>query len=266
MDLLLAPGEDVTLYVNQGDGTFTRTLLGIGKAAAVVPGDHDNDGDQDLFYTRGRAPSDTAESRLYRNDGGTWTKVNGANVQYPNTLTPLWLDVDNDGDLDLYVTRNIDGTGINQPNLLLLNDGVGHFADDAAAAGAAGPADGALDSAAWADFNRDGFLDLAVLISGSQTAVQIYMNQGNGNHWLTVRLRDPNGKNATGLGQRSGSRWAAGPSTANSPHRSRGNRRAPSTSTSAWARPRWWIRCGCAGPTARSRVSPVSRPTRTTWR
>ncbi len=200
MDLLLAPGEDVTLYVNQGDGTFTRTLLGIGKAAAVVPGDYDNDGDQDLFYTRGRAPSDTAESRLYRNDGGTWTKVNGANVQYPNTLTPLWLDVDNDGDLDLYVTRNIDGSGINQPNLLLLNDGAGEFVDDAAAAGVVGPTDGALDSAAWADFNRDGFLDLAVLISGSQTAVQIYLNQGNSNHWLTVRLRDPNGKNRNGIG------------------------------------------------------------------
>ena len=35
--------------------------------------------------------------------------------------------------------------------------------------------------AAWADFNNDGFLDLA-------TGGRLYQNRGNNNHWIKVRL------------------------------------------------------------------------------
>ena len=64
-------------------------------------------------------------------------------------------DVDGDGDFDLLVTR------FQEPILLLRNDGTGHFADVTALAG--------LDkyawrsqSSSWADFDRDGDLDLFV--------------------------------------------------------------------------------------------------------
>ena len=69
----------------------------------------------------------------------------------------LFFDYDRDGDPDLYVTR--DGWDGDDANSLYRNDG-GRFLDVAAAAGVASPRDGF--TAAVADVNRDGLLDLYV--------------------------------------------------------------------------------------------------------
>jgi enediyne biosynthesis protein E4 len=62
-------------------------------------------------------------------------------------------DVDNDGDLDLYVTAL-------GPNRLFLNDGRGRFTDATARAGVGDPR--YSTSAAFLDYDRDGDLDLFV--------------------------------------------------------------------------------------------------------
>jgi hypothetical protein len=64
------------------------------------------------------------------------------------------VDVDADGDLDLFVTRWL------QPNLLLLNDGAGFFTDGTAASGIVGSRRSQTSS--WGDMDRDGDLDLFV--------------------------------------------------------------------------------------------------------
>jgi hypothetical protein len=93
-------------------------------------------------------------------------------------------DYDDDGDLDIYVSRN-------GPNLLYRNDGNGRFTEVAAKAGVADPGDsrGVL----FVDLDNDGKLDLFVanrLGKGNR----LYHNDGNG-HFTDVTAR-------AGVGQR----------------------------------------------------------------
>jgi tetratricopeptide (TPR) repeat protein len=96
------------LYRNNGDGTFTdasaRSRLasfarGYGHGIAV--GDYDNDGHPDIFLTRWRSYA------LYRNRGdGTFedlTKAIGLGGDRDWPTSAAFADLDNDGDLDLYV-------------------------------------------------------------------------------------------------------------------------------------------------------------------
>jgi hypothetical protein len=92
-------------------------------------------------------------------------------------------DVDNDGRLDLYFTTVYPVASFGRPNhpVLFANDGDWSFRDVTAQTGI--PPLGATCQAAWADFNRDGRLDLV-------TDGKLFVNEGGtGAHWLEVRLR-----------------------------------------------------------------------------
>ena len=112
-------GTSNALYRNQGDGTFDDVAPDLGLAAlnrtgtgtsmGSVWGDYDNDGDEDLFvYKWGRCV-------LFRNDAGSesgtasevgFTRVTDALEGLPewmNANTAIWLDVNRDGHLDLFV-------------------------------------------------------------------------------------------------------------------------------------------------------------------
>ncbi len=79
-------------------------------------------------------------------------------------------DYDNDGDPDVYLLRN-------GPNVLLRNDGGTALVDVSAEAGV--DYDGHPSSAAWGDFDEDGFLDLYVTAMGAELDL-LYHNQGDG--------------------------------------------------------------------------------------
>lgn len=201
LDVLTVPGTKPSVYTNEGDGTFTRTRLGRpvpGGIGSVASGDYDNDGDLDLFLSRWGK-----ESQLLRNDAGSWTDVTvQAGAKYVAGSSALWLDVNNDGWLDLFLARVAAG-GVKQPDVLLLNQGDGTFEDVAPAAGVSGPTDepAARVCAAWGDFDRDGRVDLVVLTKRSRKAVQLYLNRSQtGNRWITLRLEDPTVRNHQALG------------------------------------------------------------------
>jgi hypothetical protein len=127
-----------------------------GGAAA---GDFDNDGWVDLYITRHYAPD-----ILYRNNGnGTFSDVTATafgNLPTRNTNGVGWGDIDNDGDLDLYASS----VGQLQ-HFLYVNDGAGHFTEQAVARGA-GVGDGSRTtsgmSVSFGDYDNDGWLDLYV--------------------------------------------------------------------------------------------------------
>jgi hypothetical protein len=127
-----------------------------GGAAA---GDYDNDGWVDLYITRYYAPD-----ILYRNNGnGTFSDATATAIgALPTRKTNgvAWGDIDNDGDLDLYVT-SIDKT----QHYLHINDGQGHFTEEAVLRGAAiGTSEKttAGTSVSFADYDNDGWLDMYV--------------------------------------------------------------------------------------------------------
>jgi enediyne biosynthesis protein E4 len=128
-------------------------------AGGVVMLDYDLDGDQDLFFVDGgKIPGYIGEeprSRLYRNDGGRFRDVTDASgIRVAGYgLGGTAGDVDNDGDLDLFITQF-------GPDQLFVNQGDGTFVDGTARAGVADPLWSA--SAAFADTDRDGDLDLYV--------------------------------------------------------------------------------------------------------
>ncbi len=133
-----------------------------GGAAAA---DYDNDGWVDLFVTRLDAPD-----ILYRNMGnGTFQDVSASAGFTANLPTngPAWGDIDNDGDRDLYVT----GSGTTR-FYLYINDGAGHFTEQAVARGAdiAGVTRYG-QSVTYGDYDGDGYLDIHTNDWGNDTSV-----------------------------------------------------------------------------------------------
>ena len=121
----------------------------------AVAGDFDGDGLVDLFFTR----LDAADV-LYRNTGSGFENVSAAAgfTQVQPTSGAAAGDIDNDGDLDLYVM----GSETTR-HFLYINDGAGHFSEQAVSRGAAISSQGLNrrgQGVAFGDYDRDGYLDI----------------------------------------------------------------------------------------------------------
>lgn len=129
-------------------------------------GDYDGDGWLDLFVVNQAGPLTASErdirispahAALYRNNGdGSFSEVSAqAGVEYRGMgMAAAWGDYDNDGWLDLFISAYGE-------NVFYRNNGDGTFTDRTRESGLGG-LKGFWAGASWADFNRDGFLDLYV--------------------------------------------------------------------------------------------------------
>ncbi len=195
-----SPGD--RLFRNRGDGTFedvtecsqlAAIAWGQGYGLGVTVGDYDNDGHPDLFVTR------LERYALYRNRGdGTFADVTartGLAGRRDNPTSAAFADLDNDGDLDLYVCHYMiwdpdhprlclsdhgeyfycDPSKVEPaPDHLFRNDG-GRFIDVTAEAGILDRGGRGLGVVA-ADLDDDGRIDLYVANDG--TANYLFRNQG----------------------------------------------------------------------------------------
>lgn len=174
--------QDNMLYRNLGKGRFQRILEGAlvsdgGDSYAACWGDYDNDGHLDLYV----ANSYGQRNFLYRNLGnGRFEAVTqGAHVEDQGfSYSPSWVDIDEDGDLDLFVVD----FNPNRANDLYRNNGDGTFTkwEDHALCRDKAMSNGA----AWADFDNDGDLDVFISNGGyaaSQEQVNFFfINEGEG--------------------------------------------------------------------------------------
>ncbi|WP_165220264.1 FG-GAP-like repeat-containing protein [Aquisphaera insulae] len=194
------PGDK--LFRNRGDGTFQdvteamglRTLLrGRGYGLGVAVGDYDNDGRPDLFLTR------LATYVLLRNrDGRTFedvTEIAGLSGRRDNPTSAAFADLDNDGDLDLYVCHYMiwdpadprlcknekgeyfycDPSKVEPSADHAFRNDRGRFVDVTEGAGFVDPGGRGLGVVA-SDVNADGLVDL--FVSNDGTANYLFLNKG----------------------------------------------------------------------------------------
>ena len=149
----LVPGLDY--WATHLDAVFMPRGMG---HHGVSVGDADGDGFDDVYVSQ----PEGLPNRLFRNKGnGTFedvTETAGLAI-LDRTSQSLFADVDNDGDQDLILLTR---TG----PLLFKNDGKAHFQRDPDAFQFKQPLQGSLTSAAMADYDRDGFLDIYLCAYG----------------------------------------------------------------------------------------------------
>jgi ASPIC and UnbV./FG-GAP repeat. len=164
-----------------------------GHSIGAAWGDFDNDGEFDLFagnFAHRDSRGDQPQSRFLRNlgpDKGFAFEDRGTcGVFYQESYaSPAAGDFDNDGDLDLFFTTVYPTASFGKKNypVLFRNDGAFVFTNATAAAGLAELP--ATYQAAWADFDRDGDLDLA---AGGKLFVNGIDREQPYRRWLGVRL------------------------------------------------------------------------------
>lgn len=167
------------LYLNDRSGHFQDITAASGLTSdwgsgSPIFGDIDNDGDPDLLipHLHGRIRL-MMHRGLKANSGIPIFKDMTARCgldtsNYVTSRACLFGDVDNDGDLDLFITRAF------ASNQLYLNNGNGFFTDVTHTAGLYDSCN--TNSAIFFDADNDGFLDLYL---GNQGPNRFYRNRGN---------------------------------------------------------------------------------------
>lgn len=176
LDLYLTTGENDMLYHNLGNGRFVEVAKSVGivdtaPGFGVAWGDYDGDGDLDIYVANNGNRSDI----LYRNNGnGTFTNVsNEAGIKdEKDGMGVAWADIDNDGDLDVYV-----GNYADQQDFMYRNNGNGTFTQVAEEIGMRHGGKGR--GVAWGDFDNDGDFDLIVANDAGQKPY-LFRNNANG--------------------------------------------------------------------------------------
>jgi len=197
-DLDLFDAASEKLYRNDGGKLIDVTAqAGLAKAnlAAIsigaVAGDFDNDGKVDLFVLR------YGGNALYRNEGnGKFTDVTAA-AAVPDykflSLATAFVDIDHDGDLDIFIAGFIDPAKTSSsgtrplafpdafapaPNMLLRNNGNGKFTDITATARVAGPTGRAV-AVVPTDYDNRRDIDLLVINHGDKPVLLGNLRDGS---------------------------------------------------------------------------------------
>jgi enediyne biosynthesis protein E4 len=193
------------LYRNNCDGSFTDVtekagLAGEGYSMGVAAADYDNDGFVDLFVTG------VNRNILYRNHGdGTFEDVTekagltGLHPQYGKmwAIAAAWVDADNDGRLDLFVSNYVGWDPATEPscgsadhrlychpsayparpNQLFYNNGNGTFTDISEQSGIAKSLGKGM-GIAIADYDGDGRMD--IFVANDSMRNFLFHNLGDG--------------------------------------------------------------------------------------
>ena len=180
-DLTFASEEGTEIYfLKNNDGIFNSiSLNGISntfKTKQVIWVDYDNDGDQDFFVT-----GFEGVNKFYKNDGDmNFTDISSSIGFFQTDLFTYgvsFADMDNDGDLDAFIS-NRDGVADDQRNYLYRND-EGTYIDITASAGLSMSSHLSFCSIIF-DYNNDGFQDIYISNDKPDNLNILYKNNGDG--------------------------------------------------------------------------------------
>ncbi|HOX86671.1 MAG TPA: FG-GAP-like repeat-containing protein [bacterium] len=226
LDLFNATTDDrIRLYRNRGDGFFTdfsdnarlyknriylETYGEIGYGTrGIVAFDANSDGHLDLLGVNWGPvedanfvpwPTPPQPNEFYLNLGNTtFRKTDNSgltlvNPSHVGTQGVTAIDVDNDDDLDVFIShrnyaylgQDSNGQAIFGPgdipvyNQLFINDGKGNFTDQAEERGLATNPDNDCNGTTFFDFDNDGDLDAFVVPKTRNKNVRVYRNLENG--------------------------------------------------------------------------------------
>ena len=174
------------LFVNDGNNNYTESAVVHGlqirnQTWTADFGDIDNDGDLDMVAT-----NHDATIQLFENDGsGNYTDITAGCGMEQNGffLQSKFVDLDNDGFLDVMIAGGVE--------FFFKGNGDGTFTQ----MNGLFPSGKAMHSFATGDLNNDGFVDVFANYGGgyvnpdSNNPDRLWINNGNANHWFTVRLQ-----------------------------------------------------------------------------
>lgn len=188
-------GEPPVPYTDE-DGWQTMQIWGMGIASHDLTGD----GAPEVFLT---SQGDNKLQTLTGDAGPAYEDIalsSGVTAHRPflgdtNRPSTAWHaefgDVNNDGFIDLYVTKgNVDSMpefAADDPNNLLIGQPDGRFVEGAADAGIVDYS--ITRGGALADFNLDGLLDVVAI--ERREAVKVWRNTGPAGNWVSVALSQP---------------------------------------------------------------------------
>ncbi|MEP7107629.1 MAG: VCBS repeat-containing protein [Ferruginibacter sp.] len=179
------PGQ---LFIQQIDGSFITDPQAafindsLFEDMDAVFFDADNDGDQDLYVVSGgynfNQGDDGLQDRLYINTNGKFYRSAGSLPSESLSGSCVRVaDIDNDGDLDIFVgSRVVPGRYPESPeSLLLINNGKGEFTNAPSAIRTSLDSLGMVTDAAWIDIDNDGWKDL--IVCGEWTTLHLLANK-----------------------------------------------------------------------------------------
>ncbi|MCT8339966.1 FG-GAP-like repeat-containing protein [Flavobacteriaceae bacterium TK19130] len=178
------------MYQNNGDETFTEVGATTGSgividAMSTTVADYNYDGYLDIYV------SNTHEGNqfLKNNGDGTFTNVAPSNGTTMNSSAwgSVFLDAENDGDLDLYVSAEYDDFTTHLSSAFYENDGNGMYSIPSEI----GFEDDLAESYgnAIGDVNNDGYPEIGVLNYFPSNMYIWENNSAQDNNWLKVKLQ-----------------------------------------------------------------------------
>jgi len=189
------------LYKNNGDGTFTDVSESSGTnlaidAMSVTISDYNGDSWFDIYVTNG-----TEGNYFLKNNGnGTFTNIAFETGTMFNSIAwgSVFLDAENDGDLDLYVSGSFDGTNPNFESAVFYTN---HGNDTFSVESSSGFANdnGQSHANAIGDIDNDGFPEIVVSNTGGGD-IFLWKNETTStNNWLKIGL-EGTASNKQGIG------------------------------------------------------------------
>lgn len=175
-------GDPISSLFMNDNGSFTAVTSPVDPplAPGAAMADFNNDGYPDLVVF-GNHNLGNGSPRLYLNDGnGGWNESNPFGDPLLIDAEISVVDYDNDGDLDIFLMAGYEENTGSRYMRMYRNDGDGDFeAIDL------GLTNKGFGSAAWGDFDGDGYLDLLIMGDGhlgtgedNDNIVRLYKNDG----------------------------------------------------------------------------------------